>query len=37
MPHSDRMAAQKVLEDMRKRGITGFALLSDTGGFVEVQ
>lgn len=33
MPHSDRMAAQKVLEDMKKRGITNFALLSDTGGF----
>lgn len=33
LPHSDRMAAQKVLEDMKKRGITRFALLSDTGGF----
>jgi branched-chain amino acid transport system substrate-binding protein len=33
MPHSDRMAAQKVLDDMKKRGITSFALLSDTGGF----
>lgn len=33
MPHSDRMAAQKVLEDMKKRGYTQFALLSDTGGF----
>jgi branched-chain amino acid transport system substrate-binding protein len=33
MPHSDRMAAQKVLEDMKKRGFTKFALLSDTGGF----
>lgn len=33
MPHSDRMAAQKVLEDMKKRGATKFALLSDTGGF----
>lgn len=33
MPHSDRMAAYKVLEDMRKRGFTQFALLSDTGGF----
>ena len=33
MPHSDRMAAQKVLEDMKKRGFTQFALLSDTGGF----
>ena len=33
MPHSDTMAAQKVLDDMKKRGITKFALLSDTGGF----
>jgi branched-chain amino acid transport system substrate-binding protein len=33
MPHSDTMAAQKVLGDMKKRGITKFALLSDTGGF----
>ncbi len=33
MPHSDRMAAQKVLDDMKKRGLTQFALLSDTGGF----
>lgn len=33
MPHSDRMAAYKVLEDMRKRGFTQVALLSDTGGF----
>lgn len=33
MPHSDRMAAYKVLEDMKKRGFTQFALLSDTGGF----
>jgi branched-chain amino acid transport system substrate-binding protein len=33
LPHSDRMAAEKVLDDMKKRGITKFALLSDTGGF----
>lgn len=33
LPHSDRMAAQKVLDDMKKRGFTQFALLSDTGGF----
>lgn len=33
MPHSDRMAAQKVLDDMKKRGFTQFALMSDTGGF----
>ncbi len=33
MPHSDRLAAQKVLSDMKKKGITRFALLSDTGGY----
>ena len=33
MPHSDRMAAQKVLDDMKKQGLNSFALLSDTGGF----
>lgn len=33
MPHSDRMAAQKVLAEMKTRGFTQFALLSDTGGF----
>ncbi|MGB3071411.1 MAG: ABC transporter substrate-binding protein [Ottowia sp.] len=33
MPHSDRMAAYKVLEEMKKRGFTQIALLSDTGGF----
>lgn len=33
LPHSDRMAAQKVLDDMKARGFTKFALLSDTGGF----
>lgn len=33
MPHSDRMAAQKVLGEMKARGFTQFALLSDTGGF----
>lgn len=33
MPHSDRMAAQAVLDDLKKRGIKSFALLSDTGGF----
>ncbi|WPG41223.1 ABC transporter substrate-binding protein [Variovorax sp. EBFNA2] len=33
MPHSDRMAAEKVLAEMKKRGFTQFALLSDTGGF----
>jgi branched-chain amino acid transport system substrate-binding protein len=33
MPHSDRMAAEKVLQDMKQRGFTQMALLSDTGGF----
>lgn len=33
MPHSDTMAAEKILGDMKSRGITKFALLSDTGGF----
>src|SRR3546814_5307085 len=33
MPHSDRMAAAKVLDDMKKNGWTRLALLSDTGGF----
>jgi len=33
MPHSDRMAAYKILEDLKKRSFTQFALLSDTGGF----
>jgi branched-chain amino acid transport system substrate-binding protein len=33
MPHSDRLAAQKVLDHMKKNGITKFALLSDTGGY----
>ncbi len=32
-PHTDRMAAEKVFEDMKKRGITKVGLLSDTGGF----
>jgi branched-chain amino acid transport system substrate-binding protein len=33
MPHSDRMAAQKVLAEMKARGFSQVALLSDTGGF----
>ena len=33
MPHSDRLAAQKVIEHMKRNGITRFALLSDTGGY----
>ena len=32
-PHTDRMAASKVFEDMRKRGITKVALISGDGGF----
>ncbi|GAA3989044.1 ABC transporter substrate-binding protein [Comamonas faecalis] len=33
MPHSDRMAVEKVFEDMKKNGITKIALLSETSGF----
>jgi branched-chain amino acid transport system substrate-binding protein len=32
-PHTDRMAAEKVFDDMKKRGITKVALLSETSGF----
>ncbi len=32
-PHTDRMAAEKVFEDMKKKGITKVALLSETSGF----
>lgn len=32
-PQSDRMAAEKVLEDMKKRGLKNIALISGTGGF----
>lgn len=32
-PHTDRMAAEKVFEDMKKRGFTKAALLSETSGF----
>lgn len=32
-PHTDRMAAQKVFEDMKKRGITKVGLLSETSGY----
>ena len=31
--HTDRMAAEKVFEDMKKRGLTKIALLSETSGF----
>lgn len=33
LPHSDTMAAQAVLGDMKARGLTRFALICDTGGF----
>jgi branched-chain amino acid transport system substrate-binding protein len=33
IPHSDTLAAQAVLGDMKKRGVTKVALISDTGGF----
>ena len=32
-PHTDRMAAEKVSEDMKKRGFTKVGLLSETSGF----
>ncbi len=32
-PHTDRMAAQKIYEDMSRRGITKVALISGNGGF----
>jgi len=32
-PHTDRMAAEKVFEDMKKRGLTKVALLSESSGF----
>jgi len=32
-PHTDRMAAGKVYEDMNRRGITKIALISGSGGF----
>ncbi|WP_307719659.1 ABC transporter substrate-binding protein [Massilia psychrophila] len=32
-PHTDRMAAEKVFEDMKKRGINKVGLLSETSGF----
>jgi branched-chain amino acid transport system substrate-binding protein len=32
-PHTDRMAARKVFEDMKKRDISKVALISGTGGF----
>ncbi len=32
-PHTDKMAAQKIFEDMKKRGITKVALITGNGGF----
>jgi branched-chain amino acid transport system substrate-binding protein len=33
IPASDRMAAERIFEDMKKRGLTKVALLSETSGF----
>ncbi|MGE5517025.1 MAG: ABC transporter substrate-binding protein [Bacteroidota bacterium] len=33
VPHTDRMGAQKVLADLRRRGLTRLALLSENVGF----
>ena len=33
VPHNDRMAAERVFQDMKKRGLTKIALLSETSGF----
>jgi len=32
-PHTDRMAAERVFEDMKKRGFTKVALISESSGF----
>jgi branched-chain amino acid transport system substrate-binding protein len=32
-PHTDRMACEKIFEDLRKRGLTRIGLISGTGGF----
>lgn len=32
-PHTDRMAAEKVMDDLKKRGLTKLALLSEDSGF----
>lgn len=32
-PHSDRMVAERILEDMKERGIKRIALLTETSGF----
>jgi branched-chain amino acid transport system substrate-binding protein len=33
VPHTDKMAAAKIFEDMKKRGFTKIALISGSGGF----
>jgi len=33
VPHTDRMAAAKIFQDMQKRGFTRVALISGSGGF----
>jgi len=33
VPHTDRMAAEKIFQDMQKRGFTKVALISGSGGF----
>lgn len=32
-PHTDRMACEKIFEDLKKRGLTRIGLISGTGGF----
>ncbi len=32
-PHTDRMACEKIFEDLKKRNLTKIALISGTGGF----
>ena len=32
-PHTDRMACEKIFEDMKKRGISKVGMISGTGGF----
>lgn len=33
VPHTDRMAAEKIFQDMQKKGFTKVALISGSGGF----
>jgi branched-chain amino acid transport system substrate-binding protein len=33
VPHNDRMAAERVFADLKKRGLTKIALISETSGF----